>query len=136
MLEWKLVVVQRGGYSSDTISKNYRLLRTAFNLRRFAQRSTERKNPMTTEEDFETACLGAIEECRRMNPRYIPKAWIRMIERHGAVEAAKRPVVSSEMQSGFKELVNRDRSDLTIEHDVLNPCWTALFSDDWREAAR
>jgi len=91
---------------------------------------------MTTEEDFETACLGAIEECRRMNPRYVPKAWIQMIERHGAVEAARRLVVSSEIQSGFTELVERDRSDLTIEYAVLNPRWNTLFSEDLREAAR
>jgi len=91
---------------------------------------------MTTEDDFETACLEAIEECRHLNPRYVPTAWIQMIERHGAVEAALRLVVSSEIQSGFTELVKRSRSDLTIEYAVLNPRWTKLFSDDLRDAAR
>jgi len=94
------------------------------------------KGVRTTEDDFENACLEAIKECRHMNPRYVPTAWIQMIERHGAVEAARRLVVSSDIQSGFTELVERGRSDLTIEYAVLNPRWTTLFSDDLREAAR
>ena len=91
---------------------------------------------MSTEEEFEVACYEAIDECRRLNPPYQPTAWIQMIARHGAVEAARRLVVNSEIQSGFKELVTRNRVDLTIESAILNPRWNRLFSPEVKDAAR
>ena len=91
---------------------------------------------MSIEDEFEDACRDAIDECRRMTPRYIPSAWIQMIERYGAVEAARRVVVSGDIQSGFKELVGRGRSNLTIEAAVLNPRWESLFDTQIQQAAR
>ena len=91
---------------------------------------------MNIEERFEKACQEAIDECREMDPPYIPTVWTQMIRRHGAVEAARRLVVSADIQSGFTELVERNRADLTIESAVVNPRWNLLFGPDVREAAR
>lgn len=88
---------------------------------------------MSLEDDFETECRRAIEECRAF--KYIPTAWIAMIERVGAVEAAKRLVESGELQSGFIRLVREGRLDLTIEMAVLHPRWDSLFDRGVREAA-
>ena len=91
---------------------------------------------MTREDEFDAACREAINDCRRMIPPYRATTWLRMIEQHGAVEAAKRLVISADIQSGFKELVERDRSDLTIEFALLNPRWANLFDSELLDAAR
>jgi hypothetical protein len=76
---------------------------------------------------FEAACYRAIEECRALRPSYVPTTWIRMIEQHGAFEAACRLVVSGDLQDGFLRLVRAGRRDLTIEHAVGLPEWSELF---------
>lgn len=59
-----------------------------------------------------------------------------MIEDVGAVEAAKRLLVSGDVQPGFDRLVKEGRLDLTIEAAVLDPKWAPLFEEKHREAAR
>ena len=59
-----------------------------------------------------------------------------MIESHGAVETAKRLVMSGDLQDGFLRLLKLGRADLTIEHAVLDERWQELFSDEQREVAR
>jgi len=87
------------------------------------------------EADFETACWAAIHECQQLG--YDPTAWTRMIERHGATEAAVRLVTSGDVLSGFSRLVALGRPDLTIEAAVLDPAWRPLFRNRAvREAAR
>jgi hypothetical protein len=55
-----------------------------------------------------------------MNQRgYNPSRFLRMIERHGPVEAINRLVVSPEIQSGLKELKEFDLLDRSMEETVL-----------------
>ena len=86
------------------------------------------------EDEFEKASLETVDECRKLG--YNPTRWVDMIRRYGAVEAARRLVVCADIQSGFTELVERNRADLTIESAVLSPRWSLLFGPDVREAAR
>lgn len=90
---------------------------------------------MSFEQDFETECLNAIATCRDLG--YVPTAWQGMINSLGAVEAARRLVVSGDIQSGFTRLVHMGRLDLTVEMAVLHPRWDAIFGGDRavREAA-
>lgn len=88
---------------------------------------------MVTEADFRDACDRAVHECHRLG--YVPTAWIAMIERYGAVDAAKRLLVSGDFQPGLLRLLKLGRADLTIEHAVLNAHWAELFSDQDRELA-
>lgn len=90
---------------------------------------------MTLADEFQRACLDAIREGRSLTPPYVPTAWIDMIDRHGAVEAAKRLLISGDTQSGFFRLVQGGREDLTVEHAVLQPRWRSLFGDEHRAAA-
>lgn len=86
--------------------------------------------------EYETACWQAIAAGRTLTPPYEPTAWISMVHRHGAVEAAKRLLVSGDVQSGFERLVQGGRDELTVERSVLDRRWSSLFDERHREAAR
>jgi hypothetical protein len=66
----------------------------------------------------------------------MPSAWISMMQSHGAVAAAKRLLVSGDLQPGLLRLLRLSRPDLTIEHAVLEPRWADLFDDQDRELAQ
>jgi predicted RNA polymerase sigma factor len=91
---------------------------------------------MSLEDEFESACMNAIDACERLSPPYRPTAWRSMIVRHGAVEAARRLVVSGDIQSGFERLVRAGRAELTIEWAVTDPYWQPLFDPQYRDAAQ
>lgn len=87
------------------------------------------------EDDFEAACKVAIDICQSLSPAYNPSAWQAMIGRYGAAEAARRLVVSGDIQTGFERLVRAGRPELTIEWAVVDPRWEPLFGPQHREAA-
>lgn len=88
---------------------------------------------MTLEAEFEAASRDAVEECRTLD--YQPTVWISMMNEMGATGAARKIVVSGDIQSGFERLVHLGRLDLTIEFAVLCPKWDSLFDQPVREAA-
>ena len=69
------------------------------------------------EHEFTIACKRAMAECRSLG--YVPSIWIRMVDEHGAVETARRLVMSGDLQDGLLKLLRLGRADLTIEHAVL-----------------
>jgi hypothetical protein len=73
------------------------------------------------EAEFKVACDAAIDACRRLSPPYRPTVWIGMIANLGAAEAARRLVVSGDIQTGFGRLVQAGRPELTIEWEILRP---------------
>lgn len=90
---------------------------------------------MSLEEEFEAACRSAVDECRALG--YVPTTWMQMMQGPGgAVAAARRLLVSGEIQSGFERLIRMGRQDLTVEQAVLEPRWASLFDERHREAAR
>jgi hypothetical protein len=85
---------------------------------------------------FQHACDAAVETCRTLTPPYVPTAWINMSRRLGAAEAARRLVVSGDVQTGFDRLVQAGQPQLTIEWALLGETWDPLFSEQHRQAAR
>jgi hypothetical protein len=83
---------------------------------------------------FDRASQAAIKECRLLG--YTPTAWVSMIRQVGAAEAARRLLVSGDIQTGFSRLVRLGRPDLTIEWAALDDRWGTLFSDQHQAAAR
>ena len=59
-----------------------------------------------------------------------------MIQTHGAVETARRLVMSGDFQDGFIRLNKLGRTDLTIESAILDSRWNDLFTTEEREVAR
>jgi uncharacterized protein YaeQ len=58
-----------------------------------------------------------------------------MMERWGAVEAARRLLANGAIQSGFERLIREGRPELTVEWAVLQPQWVTLFDESHRAAA-
>ena len=88
------------------------------------------------EEAFQVECDAAVKECKALKPPYNPTVWVSMSRAMGAAEAARRLVISGDIQTGFERLVSAGRPDLTIESAILEPRWAPLFTDQHREAAR
>jgi hypothetical protein len=59
-----------------------------------------------------------------------------MVHRWGAAEAARRLLVSGDIQDGFRRLIAAGRHDLTVEWSALRPRWSAIFGAPHQEAAR
>jgi hypothetical protein len=88
------------------------------------------------EVEFESVCNAAIDACRHLSQPYHPTAWIGVIAKLRAAAAARRLVVSGDIQTGFGRLVEAGRPELSIEWEILNSRWDPLFSKQHREAAR
>ena len=84
--------------------------------------------------EFELSCEETIQKCRSLG--YAPTVWIRMIQTHGAVETARRLVLSGDFQDGFLKLLSLGRPDLTVENAILDERWRDLFTDEERKVAR
>jgi hypothetical protein len=98
----------------------------------------EEENPthFGSADEFAKACEHGIERCRQLPSEYNPTAWITMMNRYGAVQAAKRLLINGEMQSGFERLVREGHPELTVEWMVCDRHWNRLFDDRDRSAAR
>jgi hypothetical protein len=88
------------------------------------------------EAEYERVSQEAVAACRNLSPPYHPELWIQMTHRWGAAEAARRLLVSGDIQYGFIRLIEAGRHDLTVEWSVLLPRWHDIFSAQHREAAR
>src|SRR5262245_55889536 len=87
-----------------------------------------------TAAEFEAACWQAIAEAQSRG--YNPTYWISMINRHGAVAAAKLLLEKDELQDGFLKLISMRRPNLTVEWAVLDAHWSHLFHQKHLDAAR
>jgi hypothetical protein len=88
------------------------------------------------EDAYQRANWEAIAECKHLTPPYDPTAWVAMVRRWGAAEAARRMLISGDIQDGFRRLIAAGRHDLTVEWSALHPRWNRIFSTPHREAAR
>lgn len=89
--------------------------------------------------EFQAACDAAIDEWRVLGfppSGHPPTIWINMSNKLGAATAARRLLISGDIQDGFERLVKIGRPDLTVEWAVLQPRWNRLFREDIRDAAR
>ena len=66
-----------------------------------------------------------------------PNVWVEMINGLGATGAAKTLLETKMPLVATPWLVSRNRSDLTLENEIMELRWADLFDDDDRaEAAR
>jgi hypothetical protein len=71
-------------------------------------------------------------------PYYNPHIFVDMIRKHGPVEACRRVIMelpAHQAPSGYSQLWERKRLDLTAEVTVLQPEWSSLFERAVRERA-
>jgi len=65
-----------------------------------------------------------------------PSKFIHLAEVYGAVNAAKRMIISGDITSGLKRLKKRGRLDLAMESVMLKEKFQSLFSSDELAAAQ
>jgi hypothetical protein len=84
---------------------------------------------------FQLRCRELVTETRELG--FNPNVWVPMINSFGALQAAKKLLATHHVLVATPWLVDRGRPDLTLEHEIGEPKWRALFSDEERaEAAR
>ena len=67
---------------------------------------------------------------------YRPTYFLRMVQQHGGVAAAKQLLNAPVAQSGLTKLWERERLDISMEALVVQERWKPLFSDAERQTAR
>lgn len=83
---------------------------------------------MSNEKEFENEVICASARCRGLVPPYYPTYYMQMIEDCGAIETARRLVLSGVAQRGFTILMKAGRKDLTIEGIMTKTQFSALFT--------
>jgi len=79
------------------------------------------------EEEFDTACMDSVEECRKLH--YNPGYFLMMRAKDGIMATATPLLANPGFSDGFSRLWSVGRVDLTLEAIVWNnPKFWALFS--------
>jgi hypothetical protein len=87
------------------------------------------------EGQFQLRCRELVTETRALG--FNPNVWVPMINRLGALGAAKKLLVDHHVLVATPWLVARGRDELTLECEIAQLRWAELFTDDDRaEAAR
>ena len=74
--------------------------------------------------DFLNAYKTAQKEYKFKSPIFI-----RMLNEYGAYETAKKLTSTLDWQKGYEKLAFLGRTDLTVEHIILQDKYTSYFSD-------
>ncbi len=83
-----------------------------------------------------TEALRDLYDRMKVDVGYVARRIPPMIHRHGGVGTARIFLSRPEVSAGFLRVKEAGRLDLTIEHLVLRPRFTSLFSDKERDSAR
>ncbi|RIK29407.1 MAG: hypothetical protein DCC52_07385 [Chloroflexi bacterium] len=79
-----------------------------------------------TEKAFEEAMLDIYEQAKEYG--YYPNYFLRMVQEHGAVDAAKRLLEAENPTYGLAKLWELKRLDLSMEALVIQPQFQSLFT--------
>jgi hypothetical protein len=92
-------------------------------------------DPSTVAGEFQLRCRELVRET--IAAGFTPGGWIGLINRMGAVGAATHLLRTGHVLPVTRWLVQQGRPALTMEHEITQPRWAGLFTDDDRaEAAR
>lgn len=79
------------------------------------------------EKEFETAMLDIYEQAKRF--KYYPTYFLRMVQEHGGVGAAKRLLAAPNAQQGLFTLWELGGLDFSMEALVSEPKFQPLFTE-------
>jgi hypothetical protein len=86
--------------------------------------------------EFHRRVVTAAQQCRD-DFGYNPTYWLRMIQEHGSIDAAKRLLLGPRASDGFTRLWEEGRLDLSVEFFVLMPEFSSMFTaEELMEARR
>ncbi|HEY1988415.1 MAG TPA: hypothetical protein VGG43_03035 [Acidimicrobiales bacterium] len=87
----------------------------------------------TLEGQFQLRCRDLVTEIRTLG--FTPVGWIGLINRLGAAQCALQLLADRRILPVTHWLVNEGHPELTLEHEMEQPRWADLFTDDDREEA-
>lgn len=87
----------------------------------------------TLEGQFQVRCRDLIGEIRSLG--FDPNVWVAMINSLGAARAASKLLADHHLLVVTPWLVRRGRPELTLEHEIGQPGWSGLFTDEERAEA-
>lgn len=82
---------------------------------------------------FQIRCRDMVTETRTLGLN--PNVWVSMINTSGAIGAARKLLADHHVLVATPWLVQRDRTELTIEYEIGQPRWRALFTEGERVEA-
>ena len=92
-------------------------------------------DPASIAGQFQLRCRELVTETRVLG--FNPNVWVPMVNKMGSLQAAKKLLADHHVLVATPWLMDRGRPDLTLEHEIGEPKWRSLFSDEDRaEAAR
>ena len=86
------------------------------------------------ERQLERAFRTGVRRCERLG--YHPAYFIRMLDEHGAVGAARQLLAASAVSEGFTRLWALGHLELTVEAIVLDERFVSLFTPTERRVAQ
>ena len=89
---------------------------------------------ISLEDEFHQAMGGIYHLAATLG--YRPTYFLRIVQQHGGVSAAKQLLNAPVAQSGLTKLWELGRLDISMEALVAQERWKPLFSDAERQAAR
>jgi hypothetical protein len=89
---------------------------------------------VTLELDFDEAMIELYRRARR-EIHYNARYFIDMVSNDGGLQTARYLLVTKEPSDGYVVLWEYGRLDLSVEAEVLRPCWHDLFNDEQRATA-
>jgi len=89
--------------------------------------------PTSLAGQFQLRCRALIEQIHVLG--FGAGGWAGLINQLGAVGAAKNLLATHRVLPVTPWLIQRERADLTMEHEVCEPRWVPLFTDPERAEA-
>jgi hypothetical protein len=87
----------------------------------------------TLEGQFQLRCQELVAQIRSLG--LDPHVWVGMINTLGAAGAARKLLADHHILVATRWLVVQGRPELTLEHEVIQPSWRSVFTDDERAKA-
>ncbi len=88
---------------------------------------------LTLDGQFQLRCRELIAEMRSLG--FDPFVWVAWINSLGAAGAARKLLADHHDLAATPWLVSHGRPDLTMEHEIGEPRWTGIFTDEERAEA-
>ena len=90
---------------------------------------------MTPAEEFNKELLSLYRRTGEAT-NYWPSYFLRSVRANGGLVVAKKLLAPGQASSGFDRLIDARRTDLSVEHIVLEPRFVHLFTEEELKVAR
>lgn len=90
---------------------------------------------VSLEAEFDAAMMDLYHRAR-VEVKYNASRYLQMLNENRGLKTAQTLLYAQAVSEGYTALWERKRLDLTVEALILEPRWSALFTDEDRAIAR